>query len=74
MAKIATTGRNKYKAIFNRRTILITQENKEIKVIDTNTGEIIEGAEHRSVRNLLEWHVKSKRDASEVATLWTVNP
>lgn len=74
MAKIATVGRNKYKAIFNRRTILITQDDKEIKVADTNTGEIIEGSEQRSVRNLLEWHVKSKREVSEVTTLWTVNP
>lgn len=74
MAKIGTVGRNKYKATFNRRVISITQADKEIKVIDTNTGEIIEGAEQRSVRNLLEWHVKSKWEVSEVATLWTVNP
>lgn len=74
MAKIATTSRNTYKAIFNRRSIQIDNEGKDIKVVDTSTGEIIEGAEQRSVRNLLEWHIKSKRDTSELPALWTVTP
>lgn len=68
---ITTIGKNKYRATFNRRHLTITND-KSVTAVDTSTGEIIDGAELRSIRNLVEWHVKGKRDNNELPTLWTV--
>ena len=65
---ITTTGRNQYRATFNRRHIHIFNG----KAIDLSTGEIIEGNELHSIKNLVQWHVKSRRDSNELPTLWTV--
>ena len=74
MAKIATVGREKWRAQFNRRILNITSDSSGIKAVDGSTGEIIEGSELTSIKNFLNWHIKSRRDTSELPTLWTVNP
>jgi hypothetical protein len=68
---ITTTGRNKYRATFNRRHIAITNDSA-LSAVDTSTGEIIEGNELHSIKNLVQWHIKSKLDNNELPTLWTV--
>lgn len=73
MAKIITISKNKYGATFNKRNLNI-DTSAELKAIDTTTGEIIEGAELRSIKRLVEWHVKSKKQTNELPTLWTVRP
>lgn len=70
MASITNTGRNKWQATFNHRSLLITKDN-EFSAVDTATSEVIDGAELRSVRGLLDWHIESKRSHSELVTLWT---
>jgi hypothetical protein len=65
---ITTIGRNQYRATFNRRHIQIANE----KAVDLSTGEIITGDEARSIRRLVEWHIKTRRDSNELPTLWTV--
>lgn len=73
MAKIATVGRDKWKAVFNNRSIIIHEDGKDIKAADTGTGEIIEGPELSSIKNFLIWHRKSRRDTSELPVVRTVN-
>lgn len=68
---ITTIGKNKYRATFNHRHLTITND-KAVTAVDTSTGEILHGDELRSIRNLVEWHTKSKRDSNELPTLWTV--
>lgn len=69
--QISTTGRNQYTATFNRRNLTITN-NALLTVVDLATGELIEGAELRSIKNILTWHIQSKRDSNSLPTLWTV--
>lgn len=69
--QITTIGKNKYRATFNRRNLTITNDSA-LSAVDTSTGEIIEGNELHSIKNLLQWHIKSKRDNNELPTLWTV--
>ena len=69
--QITTIAKNKFRATFNRRSIVITND-KAVAATDTATGEIIEGAELRSVESLVKWHLKSKKDSNELPTLWTV--
>lgn len=68
--QINTVGKDKFNAVFNKRSLIITNDG-QIKAVDTATGEIIDGPELRSVRRLVEWHVKSKRDSNGLPTLWT---
>lgn len=68
--QIQTTGKNKFSAVFNKRNLDI-DTSADLKAVDTTTGEIIEGAELRSIRNLVEWHIKSKKDSNSLPTLWT---
>lgn len=70
MATITLVGKDKYRATFNRRSLSI-DVSAGIKATDTATGEVIEGTELRSIHNFVEWHIKSKRDSSELPTLWT---
>jgi hypothetical protein len=72
MATISTTSRDTYAATFNGRTLKITTQGKA-QATDTATGEILpDGDELRSIRALVAWHVKSKRQRSELATVATV--
>lgn len=73
MARITTVSRVKWKAVFNKRVLLIHDEGGSVKATDTNTNRPVEGAELASVKNLLNWHRRSQRDTSELPTLWTVN-
>lgn len=68
--QIQTVGKNKFSAVFNKRNLDI-DTSADLKAVDTTTGEIIEGAELRSIRNLVEWHIKSKKDSNSLPTLWT---
>lgn len=68
---INTIGKNKFTATFNRRRIQIENE-ADTKVVDLATGEIVDGDELRSIRNLVLWHIQSKLDSNELPTLWTV--
>jgi hypothetical protein len=68
---ITTTGRNKYRAHFNRRHIQITTDGT-LTAADLSTGELIAGDELRSVKSLVQWHVQTKQDSNELPTLWTV--
>lgn len=70
--QITTVGKDKYSAVFNKRSLSITNDG-QVKAVDTSTGEVIDGPELRSIRRLVEWHVKSKRDSNELPTLWTVH-
>ena len=72
MAKIETVGRDRYRAQFNQRMLTISSDKDGIRAVGSATGEVITGAELTSVKNLLTWHVKSKRGTSEVPALWTV--
>lgn len=71
MASITTTGRNQYRATFNKRSLVI-DAGAELKATDTATGEVLHGDELRSVKALVTWHVKSKRDSNELITVATV--
>ena len=70
--QITTIGAHKFRATFNRRSLLITND-KAIVATDAATGEVIEGTELRSIENLVKWHLKSKQDSNELPTLWTTN-
>lgn len=71
-SKIDTMGRNEWLASFNNRRLSIrTIGGDGLSVMDTDTYEFIVGSELRSVKNFLEWHVKSRRVSSEVARIWT---
>lgn len=69
--QIITVGKDKFNAVFNKRSLSITNDG-QIKAVDTATGEVIDGAELRSVRRLVEWHISSKRDSNHLPALWTV--
>jgi hypothetical protein len=71
--QIATIGANKFRATFNRRSLLITNDSA-VAATDTATDEAIEGAELKSIESLVKWHLKSKLDSNELPTLWTVRP
>lgn len=68
--QIKTTGKNRYAATFNRRSLRIDATG-ELKAVDTSTGEIIDGTELASIKRLVAWHVKTKRDHNELKTFWT---
>lgn len=42
-----------------------------VGAVDTTTGEILDGHELRSIKRLVEWHVKSGMDSNELQTFWT---
>lgn len=71
--KIKTIGENRYAATFNKRSLQI-DATANLKAIDTGTGEHIDGHELRSIKRLVEWHVKSKQDSNELKTFWTMQP
>lgn len=58
---ITTTGRHQYRATFNKRSLTIDATGT-LPATDTATGATLHGDELRSVRRLVEWHVKSGRD------------
>ncbi len=72
MATIRTVLQNKYSATFNKRSLQISHDERTVKAVDITTGELVEGPELRSIRSLLEWHIKSKRESSELPTIATV--
>lgn len=74
MAQIKTVGDNRWVATFNKRNLVVTQEQKEVKAIDMVTGEVIDGGELHSIKNLLRWHIDKRRITSEPPALWTVRP
>lgn len=71
MASITTVGRNKYRATFNKRSLVI-DAGTTLTATDTATGEVLRGAELQSVTALVNWHVKTKRDSNELITVATV--
>jgi hypothetical protein len=71
MASIATVGRNKYRATFNKRSLVI-DAGATLTATDTATNEVLRGAELQSVAVLINWHVKTKRDSNELVTVATM--
>jgi len=72
LSRIVTVAHGAWDASFNNRRLSIrTIGNNGLTVMDTDSQELIAGGELRSVKNFLEWHVKSRRVSSEVARLWT---
>lgn len=70
--QITTIDKGRYNAVFNRRNLAITGE-RTIKAVDTATGEILDGPELRSIKRLVDWHIKSGKTTNHLNTYWTVN-
>lgn len=70
--RIVTVDKSRYAATFNGRNLVITGD-RALKAVDTETGEILDGAELRSIKRLVDWHLKSQRQTNELNTYWTIN-
>lgn len=69
--KIQTITKTEFRADFNRRDLRITNDGP-VKAVDTETGELLDGGELRSVKALLDWHIKSGKAVNELVTVGTV--
>lgn len=68
---IRNAGSGVWSADFNHRNIEIRAKASGLSVIDIETGALVDDNELRSVKSLLDWHVKSRRSVSTVPRLWT---
>lgn len=60
-----------WRVSFNNRVMEVRRLQEGVYARDLDTDEVIDGDELRSIKNFLDWHVKSQRSISEVARLWT---